>query len=206
MTPASDLTTVHVRGAIAGDAAETEWVVRRFSPLLLAQARYRMGPLRDLYEPDDIVASLWASILPKLSEVPLPGERATPVFVRYLSTALLFEINNLLRKRVAASLRGEDTQRADLLGSLCEQTPGPVSQAVALETRGQVLAAIDALDDADREILILRGIEQLENAEAASRLGLEPNTAAQRYRRALLRLRERLPGSVFEDFETTSGP
>ncbi|MEM7308436.1 MAG: sigma-70 family RNA polymerase sigma factor [Planctomycetota bacterium] len=201
MASRTDLTTIHVRRAIAGDVAGTDWVVARFTPLLLAQARYRMGQLKGLYEPDDVVADVWTAVLPKLSEVPLPGDRATPVFVRYLSTALLYEVNNLLRKQVAATVHGEDTRLPDPVVATPDRAPGPVSRVVDAETRGQVLAAIEALEESDREILILRGIEQVENARAAEQLGLEPNTAAQRYRRALQRLRERLPGSVFDDLD-----
>ena len=36
--PVPDATSVYVRRAIAGDAEGTEWIVSRFSPLLLAQA------------------------------------------------------------------------------------------------------------------------------------------------------------------------
>lgn len=56
-----------------------------------------------------------------------------------------------------------------------------------------------ALEGQDREILVLRGIEQYRNQTVAKQLGLSPQAVAMRFSRALDRLRERLPGSVFEE-------
>ena len=38
-----NLTTLHVRQAVAGDLDSQSWIIERFTPLLLAQARYRSG-------------------------------------------------------------------------------------------------------------------------------------------------------------------
>ena len=64
---------------------------------------------------------------------------------------------------------------------------------------GIVLAAIEELSERDREIVVLRAIEQHSNQDAAELLGIAPNTAAQAFGRALGRLREKLPGSVFDE-------
>ena len=50
-------------------------------------------------------------------------------------------------------------------------------------------AALDGLDEADREILLLRHFEQLSNNEAAQVLGLSEAAAGMRHLRALRRLR-----------------
>lgn len=59
-------------------------------------------------------------------------------------------------------------------------------QIVLLET------LIEAMDPIDREILALRHFEQLGNSEAASVLGIGATAAAQRFLRALQRLRVRM--------------
>ena len=53
-----------------------------------------------------------------------------------------------------------------------------------------VRQAIGRLADADREILIMRNLEQLSNQEVAAALEIEPVAASQRYGRALLKLRQ----------------
>src|SRR5262245_40615244 len=46
------VTSIHVQRAKHGDEASLDWIVRRFTPLLLAQARYRLGAsLRAHYDP-----------------------------------------------------------------------------------------------------------------------------------------------------------
>ena len=60
------LTTFHVRRAREGDAPSLEWVVNRFAPVLLANARYRLGKgLSKIYDPEAIVNDVWAVALPK---------------------------------------------------------------------------------------------------------------------------------------------
>jgi RNA polymerase sigma-70 factor (ECF subfamily) len=53
-------------------------------------------------------------------------------------------------------------------------------------------AAIEQLDEQDREIVLMRHFEQLSNSEAAQALGLSPPAASMRYLRAMRRLREAL--------------
>jgi DNA-directed RNA polymerase specialized sigma24 family protein len=156
-------TTLHVRRAAAGDGESTAWLVERFAPLLLAQARLRLPPeLRRHVEPEDLVQDAWAVALPRLRELPPRDGRLTPVVLRFLCTTILYRVNNLLQRRLDRSLRAADD----------EGDAGPplsrlvASESLALERvlRGEacryVLAAIDALDETDRRIVVLRGIDQ----------------------------------------------
>ncbi len=195
-----DLTTLHVRGAARGRPEDLEWIVARFTPLLFAQARYRMGEqLLALHDPEDVVGEVWAVALPRLAELPLRDGRATPVLVRFLTTTVLHQVNNLFRKRLAEPAGGDTPDASDPLDRLPRETRGPVTRALRVECRGLVTQAIDALQERDREVIVLRAIEQHSNQETAAMLGLPPNTAAQVYRRALEKLRARLTGSVFEE-------
>ena len=71
--------------------------------------------------------------------------------------------------------------------------------------RNEIVDAIQEgiaeLPDEDREVLVMRGIEQSSNQTVAFALGILPNTVAVRYRRALQRLRKRVPGSLFDELE-----
>ena len=60
------------------------------------------------------------------------------------------------------------------------------------ETQDRVRNLIAELGDNDREILTLRHIEGLTNAEIADLMRTKPNTVRQKYGRALRRLHERL--------------
>ena len=53
-------------------------------------------------------------------------------------------------------------------------------------------AAIERLNDKDREIIVMRHYEHLSNLEIAEVLGVNPPAASMRYLRALRKLRELL--------------
>lgn len=60
------------------------------------------------------------------------------------------------------------------------------------EVRAKVRAALDEMEEMDRELLSLRHFEQLSNAEAAESLGINASTASTRHLRAVKKLRDRL--------------
>ncbi len=186
-------TSIHVRRAKDGDVSSVAWLVRRLGPLLEAQARYRLGGrFSGECDPEDLVQEAWAIALPRLGGLDARAGRETPVLLRFLATTILNLVNNLARR---ALRRGTGPLDTDVRAS----APGPATLAGSRDAQDSVRAAIADLPDADREILVLRGIEGLEPAAIADLLELSPNTVAQRWRRALTRLRARLPASVFDE-------
>ncbi len=172
-----------------------------------AVPRYRLpGELSRLVDADDLVDEVWMVALPRMAGLRERGGRHTPVLLKFLSSTMLNKINNLIAKH----LRGERGRaqslprgsRADPL----ERFPAELTSALSLaerdETCSAVHAALDALAPHDREILVLRGIEQVSNGEVGRLLGLAPSAVTMRYRRALERLRKRVPGSILDEFES----
>src|SRR5262245_7043472 len=162
-----DLTSFHVRRAEAGDARSLEWVVKRFSPLLLAQAEFRLGQrLRRLCEPEDLVNEVWAIALPRLADLSSREGRRTPVLIRFLATTLLNRVNDLVkveitgprgRRQAVGPARRADT---DLFAKLPADSSGVVTSAVRRERNGAIAKALKELEPQDREIIMLRAIEQ----------------------------------------------
>jgi RNA polymerase sigma-70 factor (ECF subfamily) len=191
-------TTLHVRGACEGEAVSIDWVVRRFTPLLLAQARYRLrGRMAAIVDAEDVVNDVWLAVLPKLNRIQPRAGRHTPVLVAFLATTTLNRVNTLVMKH----LRGKPRTASTDLSLLPALTQGVVSRAVRGERQDAVQQAIDALDDRDRDVLVLAAIEQRPGAEVAQALGVTPGAMRVRLHRALQRLREALPGSVFDEFD-----
>lgn len=80
---------------------------------------------------------------------------------------------------------------------LTANVDSPSRQAVKAETFTHVRNALEELCETDREILILRHFEQLDNTETAIVMDLNPSTASSRYLRALAKLKchlVRVPG------------
>ena len=70
-----------------------------------------------------------------------------------------------------------------------------VVEALRRELQRRLDAAVAALPEADREIILLRHGEQLSNQETAAALGVAEAAASMRYLRAVRRLRTALlPG------------
>ncbi|MBL8767403.1 MAG: sigma-70 family RNA polymerase sigma factor [Planctomycetes bacterium] len=209
MTPVGQdlhaLTTLRVREAVRGDSASTAWLVERFTPLLLAQASHRLrGPLAALartHSAEDLVQDVWVRALPRLDGLAARDGRMTPVLVRFLATTMLHRLNSLAQTH----LRADGARRQDSLDAAADdrmaESARIVTELAARERVDVVRRAIESLDDDDRALVVLRGIERNPVAEIALLLGEKPNTITVRYRRALDRLRERLPGSVFEELQ-----
>jgi RNA polymerase sigma-70 factor (ECF subfamily) len=80
---------------------------------------------------------------------------------------------------------------------LPQLTRGVVTRVVHREEEQAVTARLEELEPDDREIIVLRGIEQNSTHAVATMLGLSEGAVRVRYHRAVRRLRDRLPGSIF---------
>ena len=96
-------------------------------------------------------------------------------------------------------LRLSDSSAARLADQLASRESGPLKRVIRAEMRSRVRAALNQLADPDREILILRHLEQLSYADSAAVLGTSETAARQRHVRALRRIRRFLD-------EPVSGP
>ena len=86
-----------------------------------------------------------------------------------------------------------------LAAQLLGKHTSPTQAAVRAERMLRLQEAINTLDLIDREVLSLRHFEELTRAETAKVLGIEESAAAQRYVRALKRLKgvlASLPGGL----------
>lgn len=97
------------------------------------------------------------------------------------------------RREVSPHLRRSlEASSLCLAQALIDQHPTPPEVAVAREEREWLERALDSLSPDDRELLALRHVEQLGNAEIAVLLGATVNAVNVRYSRAAKRLAERL--------------
>lgn len=197
----SDLTTHHVRRAAEGEAGSLDWIVARFSPFLLVHARQRLLPrLRDLYDPEDLVQDVWAVALPRLGSLPERGGRLTPVLLKFLGTTLLNRYGNLLQKHIQGKpLRQHGEGASDGIDAMPKDVTGAITHAVRNEQAERVRVAIDQLAPRDREVLVLRGLEQGSPEDVALVIGTSRQDVAVRYHRALKRLRKQLPGTILDE-------
>jgi len=94
---------------------------------------------------------------------------------------------------------GGDHSAVDLAGQVADRELTPAAAATWRELERRFAEAVEKLgstmlDDADRQIVLLRHFEHLSTAEAADALGLSKPAAGMRYLRAMRRLRGLLEG------------
>jgi RNA polymerase sigma-70 factor (ECF subfamily) len=107
-------------------------------------------------------------------------------------------LDALRRQHIGASKRSIEQERpwgisgsstAQLADHLASRESGPLRRVMREEMRSRVRAALAKLADPDREILVLRHVEQLSYADSAAVLGISETAARQRHVRALRRMR-----------------
>jgi len=104
--------------------------------------------------------------------------------------------------RVLAPLyRGSlpETSSAALAAQLLGHLTQPSQAAIRAEMKIRLQDALNSMHPLDREVLALRHLEHLSNAETAQTLGIRESAASKRYLRALKKLRAMLssmPGGL----------
>jgi RNA polymerase sigma-70 factor (ECF subfamily) len=102
------------------------------------------------------------------------------------------------REKPLASTSSVDRSTMELAAQLCDPAITPAAAATMRELARRFEAAIDELDERDREVLMMRHFEHLTNQEVALALKLTEPAASMRYLRALRRLRNLLGDPVQE--------
>ena len=85
-----------------------------------------------------------------------------------------------------------DESAAELAHNICTSSILPGQRAMQAEMQASMIFALDELKPHDREILVLRYLEQLGVAEIADVLGISQTAVTSRHLRALQRLRRLL--------------
>jgi RNA polymerase sigma-70 factor (ECF subfamily) len=186
--------------AAAGDTAALAELFGRYRKRLRAMVRLRMDRrLQGRVDPSDVLQEAYLDVAQQLStylakpEMPLflwlrltTGQRLMRLHRQHLGAASREAGREVSLHRGALPQASSVFLAAQLLGKMTS-----ASKAVQrVEIQLQLQAALNGMDETDREIIALRHFEELSNAEAAQVLGLEPSTTSKRYIRALKRLRE----------------
>ncbi|MFO0888843.1 MAG: sigma-70 family RNA polymerase sigma factor [Isosphaeraceae bacterium] len=165
-------------------AALGRWIAVRIDPRL-----------RGRVSEADLIQEVYLSAEQRLEHFARLPDLPFGVWIRLLAGQCLIES---ARRHLLADGRAVDREVRIDAGSgsavLAERLAGsftsPSQGAMHRELAELLTKALDALAPADREVLLLRHFEGLDNGAVAARLGLSKSAATKRYIRALARLRE----------------
>jgi RNA polymerase sigma-70 factor (ECF subfamily) len=194
--------------ARAGDAAALAALFQRHGPRLRALVRLRMDPrLRGRLDESDVLQESWLDCQRRFEEWRTGSDLPAFLWLRLLAAQKLAEMH---RRHLGTAARDAGRERREAAGPpahassmadrLAADLTSPSQAAARAEETGRVLAALEGLDETDREVLALRHFEELTNDQVAAVLGITKAGASNRYIRALRRLRAALgdrpgPGS-----------
>jgi len=134
-------------------------------------------------EADDVVQEAFVKAFRHLSRFRV-GEPFGPWLLRIVAN----ETRNLTRSRRRRAALALRLSAADP-GAGGTAAGGPADEVLAAERRARLLAAVNALPDAERQVLVCRYFLELSEAETAQVLGWPIGSVKSRASRALNRLR-----------------
>jgi RNA polymerase sigma-70 factor (ECF subfamily) len=191
-----------------GDTGAREQLLVRHRERLRRMIALRMdGRLAARLDPSDVVQETLAEAIQHLSDYlrhrPLP-------FYPWVRQLALDRLAELHRRHIQARKRSVTREEApvpafpdesvlELAALLLARGSSPSTRLHRQEQRERVRAALAQLAESDREVLVLRHLEQLPTRDIAAVLGITEGAVYTRHLRALERLRNLLGDNLLED-------
>ncbi|HTI49583.1 MAG TPA: sigma-70 family RNA polymerase sigma factor [Planctomycetaceae bacterium] len=196
-TPFNPDTEVLLARVGNGDASAMSLVLDRHRDRLRRMVGMRLDRrLLPRLDPSDVVQEALAEAAQKLPDY--VRERPVP-FYPWLRRLAWEHLVRLHERHVRAGRRSvvrevhsvpvlSGESAVQLAGLLARSAASPDHRLVAAELKSRVMSALAQLPERDREILVLRYLEQLSNAEIAAVLSITDGAVRTRHTRALDRL------------------
>lgn len=189
--------------ANAGDTAPFSAFLEEVTPRLRRVARARLDPrVASRLDGDDVLQETFVEVtraLPRYLESRNEGDpKRLPLFL-WIRAKLQDAIITSHRRHVEAEGRSVDHEHAwqaetgvtsmHLARLMLSRHTSPTGAVARIERVEQVAAALEELDETDRELLVMRHFEQLSNKDIAKLLGVTESGSSVRHVRALQKLR-----------------
>ncbi|MFN5731234.1 MAG: sigma-70 family RNA polymerase sigma factor [Planctomyces sp.] len=204
MWPESDRSQDILRDVAGGDAEAVNRLMDRHREAVRRMVQLRLDhAVARRVDASDVVQDVMLEASQRLTDyLRNPGMP----FHLWLRQLALDRIIDMHRRHRGAQRRSVDREQnfsgvgndeqsaADLAALLRDAELTPAAAALRKELQSRFVAALQQMDEGDREIIVMRHFEHLGNSEAAEALGLSAPAAGMRYLRAIRRLRELLGG------------
>lgn len=189
----SDSTAALLDRVAAGNRAALDRLLELHRPYLKRIIQMRMDPaLRSRVDASDVVQETQLVITKGIENFIRFRPASFRVWIRRRGLDQLIDQRRrhlgALKRSVFNEQSLSDVSSFAIARKLLSNTPSKILGQV--ELRERVYGLIDQLDEKHREVLVLRHAEELTNAEVADLLSINPNTARQRYGRALRKLHQ----------------
>lgn len=187
--------------AKAGDVDAVNNLLQRHRESLRRMVDLRMDRMvRGRLDASDIVQEVLVEANRRLAAYLQDPAMPFHLWLRKMARDRLIDAHRRHRRAARRSVDREQSvggvadpsSEADLAALLRDPELTPAAAATWHELQKRFYAAIEELDEADREVVLMRHFEHLSNSDVAAALGLTEPAAGMRYLRAMRRLREKL--------------
>jgi RNA polymerase sigma-70 factor (ECF subfamily) len=207
MTDSGVITDDLLARAKTGDAVALGALFAHYRDRLRKMVRLRLDRrVAGRLDPSDVLQEAYLDVARRFKEyaaapaVPfyiwlraLTGQRMVDLHRRHLGSKMRDVGQEVSLYRGAFPQASSASLALQLLGGLTS----PTQAAIRAELQLQLQEALNSMDPMDREVVVLRHFEELNNVETATVLGIEPAAASKRYIRAVRRLKailDQVPG------------
>lgn len=197
--PDSDRTQELLAEAGRGESAAVNHLLERHRESLARMIRLRLDrALARRVDASDIVQDVLLEANQRLDDYLSNPRMPFHLWLRHLAKDRIIDIHRLHREAQRRSIDREqpiaapstaDRSAFDLAQELAAHELTPAAATIRRELEQRFLAAVEQLEEDERDIILMRHFEQLGNTEAATALGLSPAAAGMRHLRALRKLR-----------------
>lgn len=163
-----------VARARAGDEKAWEEIVREVGPTIAGYARARGAP-----DPEDVMQDVFVAAARRIDR--FVGDE----------TAFRSWLFAIAYRQIADRHRAKRPQ-GELPAGLADPSPTPEDRAVTAASVTEALAALDVLNEIERDVVLLRVIGELDTAAVAEAVGKRPGNVRVIQTRALAKVRAEL--------------
>ncbi|MFN8708535.1 MAG: sigma-70 family RNA polymerase sigma factor [Planctomyces sp.] len=202
MWPESDRTQELLNGVRAGESDAVDRLLERHREAVRRMIQMRLDKaVARRVDAIDVIQDVMLESSQRLSDYLQNPAMPFHLWLRQLAKDRIIDMHrrhrtaqrrSVDREQNLSNLINDERSAADLAGLLRDAELTPAAATIRKEMDQRFLIALNELDEADREVIMMRHFEHLGNGEVAEALGLSAPAAGMRYLRAIRRLRELL--------------
>lgn len=207
MTEKGTTTEDLLQRAKDGDASALGVLFEHYRDRLRKMVRLRLDRrVAGRLDPSDVLQDAYLDVTQRFPEYITAPAVPFYVWLRALTGQRLIDLH---RRHLGAKMRdaGQEislctgawpqASSASLAQQLLAGLTSPTQAAIRSEMQLRLQESLNGMDPIDREVVVLRHFEELNNLDTAAVLGIEPSAASKRYLRAIRRLKailDQVPG------------
>lgn len=196
--PEHEVTQELVKAAAAGDGQAVNDLMERHRLALRRMIHFRLDrKIANRIDASDVVQDVLLEANRRLKDYVTDPSMPFHLWIRQLAKDRMIDLHrrhhaqkrSVDKEQPLQAKKFGDRSSLNLAAQLSDQELTPAAAVIRKELEERFLEALEQLDESEREVVVMRHVEQMGNGEVAEALGLSPAAAGMRYLRAIRRLK-----------------